>query len=289
MNGANGCSRCSTKHSGFVVSLSARAPAANYLAWTSCADSWSTASALFAEGQQLFRAGCNEVRGAARLGVLRPRLQNSAALAEEARGLDVALKKPTPMLCVFCPLDLDPQLTADIWGNQGRVQVTAGLVQQSEQSNRVPIRLHANIEDCEGRVMVLARLGTLLVQVGSIAEGSDQAGSGGIAGMPRPARHREAELLAGAPTPVGDAHEAAGAGIARSSGQARPVQRPDGAARGTCISRTARPEGQRVPQSRTRLTPRHPARELRLANAAGNRLLDDTQGQHARQCLLSAD
>ncbi len=99
-------------------------------------------------------------------------LQNSASLAEEARDFTVALKAYADALRVLPP-HLDPQLTADIWGNQGRLQGTAGFFQQSEQSHRVSIRLHANIDNCEGARVGLARLGTLLVQVGSIAEGLD--------------------------------------------------------------------------------------------------------------------
>ena len=99
-------------------------------------------------------------------------LQNSASLAEEARDFMVALKAYEDALRVLPP-HLDPQLTADIWGNQGRLQGTAGFFQKSEQSHRVSIRLHADIDDCEGARVGLARLGTLLVQVGSIAEGLD--------------------------------------------------------------------------------------------------------------------
>ena len=97
-------------------------------------------------------------------------LQNSASLAEEARGLTVALKAYADALRVLPP-DLDRQLTADIWGNQGRLQSTAGLFEQSEQSHRMSIRLHAEIEDCEGARVSVARLGSLLIQVGSVAEG----------------------------------------------------------------------------------------------------------------------
>ena len=97
-------------------------------------------------------------------------LQNSASLAEEARGFTVALKAYADALRVLPP-SLDRQLTADIWGNQGRLQGTAGLIEQSEQSHRVSIRLHAEIDDCEGARVGIARLGSLLVQVGSVAEG----------------------------------------------------------------------------------------------------------------------
>jgi hypothetical protein len=51
------------------------------------------------------------------------------------------------------------------------VQGTAGLFEQSEQSHRMSIRMHAQIDDCEGARVGIARLGSLLVQVGSIADG----------------------------------------------------------------------------------------------------------------------
>ena len=100
-------------------------------------------------------------------------LQNNASLAEEARDFTVALKAYADALRVLPP-DLDSELTATIWGNQGRLQGTAGLFQQSERSHRVSIRVHANADDCEGTRVGVARLGNLLVQVGSIAEGLDQ-------------------------------------------------------------------------------------------------------------------
>jgi CHAT domain-containing protein len=96
-------------------------------------------------------------------------LQNSASLAIEARDFTVALKAYSDTLRVLPPY-LDRQLAADIWGNQGRLQGTAGLFEASERSSRVSIRLHADIDDCEGARVGIARLGELLVQVGSVAE-----------------------------------------------------------------------------------------------------------------------
>ena len=97
-------------------------------------------------------------------------LQNHAALAEEARDYTVALTAFANVLRVLPP-DLDQQLTADIWSNQGTVQVAARLFEQAEHSHRVSIRLHAEIPDCPGVRVGISRLGSLLVQVGSLADG----------------------------------------------------------------------------------------------------------------------
>ena len=96
--------------------------------------------------------------------------QNDASLAEEARDYTVALKAFADVLRVLPP-HLDRQLTADIWSNQGKVQVSTGLFEQGEHSHRVSIRLHAEIDDCEGARVGIARLGSLLIQVGSLADG----------------------------------------------------------------------------------------------------------------------
>ncbi|MEJ1964268.1 MAG: hypothetical protein WDO56_23070 [Gammaproteobacteria bacterium] len=97
-------------------------------------------------------------------------LQNDASLAEEARDYTVALKAFADVLRALPP-HLDRQLTADIWSNQGKVQVSAGLFEEGERSHRVSIPLHAEIGDCEGARVGIARLGSLLLQVGSLADG----------------------------------------------------------------------------------------------------------------------
>jgi CHAT domain-containing protein/tetratricopeptide (TPR) repeat protein len=96
--------------------------------------------------------------------------QNIANLAEEARDYTVALQAYSDALRALPP-DLTPKLSADIWGNYGRLQGRAGLLRQSERSHRTAIRLYTGIADCDGTRMSVARLGTLLVQVGSIGEG----------------------------------------------------------------------------------------------------------------------
>jgi CHAT domain-containing protein/tetratricopeptide (TPR) repeat protein len=96
--------------------------------------------------------------------------QNIATLAEEARDYSVALQAYHDVLTTL-PEDLQPKLSASIWGNYGRLQAKAGLLRQAELSHRKSVRLHANAADCDGTRMNLARLGTLLVQVGSVGEG----------------------------------------------------------------------------------------------------------------------
>lgn len=96
--------------------------------------------------------------------------QNIASLAEEARNYTVALQAYQDALQVLPP-DVNRKLTADIWGNYGRLQGTAGLFRQSERSHRISMRLHAELANCDGTRMSIARLGTLLVQVGSIGDG----------------------------------------------------------------------------------------------------------------------
>ena len=96
--------------------------------------------------------------------------QNIASLAEEARDFTVALQAYNDALQSLPP-ELNPKLTADIWGNYGRLQGTAGLFRQSERSHRISMRLYADIANCDGTRISVARLGTLLVQVGSIGDG----------------------------------------------------------------------------------------------------------------------
>jgi len=101
--------------------------------------------------------------------------QNVAVIAEDARDYPAVLQAYQDALNVLPP-DLNPRLSADIWGNYGRVQSMAGLFRQAEQSHRTSMRLHANLADCDGTRMALARLGTLLVQVGSVGEGRSYLG-----------------------------------------------------------------------------------------------------------------
>ncbi len=96
--------------------------------------------------------------------------QNMAAIAEEARDYPAALQAYRHALDVLPP-ELNPTLSADIWGNYGRLQSMAGLFRQAELSHRTSMRLHANLADCDGTRMAVARLGTLLVQVGNVGEG----------------------------------------------------------------------------------------------------------------------
>ncbi|HVY80968.1 MAG TPA: CHAT domain-containing protein [Steroidobacteraceae bacterium] len=101
--------------------------------------------------------------------------QNVAVIAEDARDYPAVLQAYQDALNVLPP-ELNPTLLADIWGNYGRVQSMAGLFRQAEQSHRTSMRLHAELADCDGTRMALARLGTLLVQVGSVGEGRSYLG-----------------------------------------------------------------------------------------------------------------
>jgi len=96
--------------------------------------------------------------------------QNVATLAEEARDVPVALEAYTDA-SEHLPEGLNALLSADIAGNLGRLQGQASLFRESEDSHRRAIRLYASVGDCDGTRLALARLGILLVQVGSIAEG----------------------------------------------------------------------------------------------------------------------
>jgi len=96
--------------------------------------------------------------------------QNLAMIAEEGREYPAALQSYQRAIDTLPP-DLDPTLSADIWGNYGRLQSMTGLFRQAEVSHRKSMRLHAKLDDCDGTRMASARLGTLLVQVGNVSEG----------------------------------------------------------------------------------------------------------------------
>jgi CHAT domain-containing protein len=217
-------------------------------------------------------------------------LQNSASLAEEARDYTVALKAYADALRVLPPR-LDPELTATIWGNQGRLQGTAGLFQQSEQSHRVSIRMHAEIDDCEGARVGTARLGGLLVQVGSIAEGLDQ--------LSHAASLSCAELLPIAK--VDSAPATAAVGDACMNTQAPESLGPSGklAVFSALLGlRDALQLENRPAEAKRCLAAAHeyastPRTRLRLANAEGNALLEESRVEAANATfekgLASAD
>lgn len=102
--------------------------------------------------------------------------QNMAALSEEARDFPAALQAYQRALSVLPP-DLDLTLSADIQGNYGRLLSMSGLFRPAEESHRTSVRLHARLSDCDGTRMAVARLGTLLVQVGNVSEGRAYLGS----------------------------------------------------------------------------------------------------------------
>ena len=95
--------------------------------------------------------------------------QNLGAMAEETRSYSVALQAYEDALH---RLDsrIAPELAADIQGNLGRLQSTAGLITPSVDSLAAAMRLYAQIHDCDGARRSLVRLGRLLAQVGSIED-----------------------------------------------------------------------------------------------------------------------
>jgi CHAT domain-containing protein len=95
--------------------------------------------------------------------------QNLAALAEESRGYTVALESYKDAIERLRP-EIAPELAADIWINYGRLQATLGLFTRSEASYLRAIQLYATIDECDGARRGLARLGSMLVQVGSISD-----------------------------------------------------------------------------------------------------------------------
>ncbi|HEY8506932.1 MAG TPA: hypothetical protein VIL32_01170, partial [Steroidobacteraceae bacterium] len=95
--------------------------------------------------------------------------QNLAALAEESRGYTVALEAYEDAIRHLRP-EIAPELAADIWINYGRLQATLGLFTRSEASYLRAIQLYATIDECDGARRGLARLGSMLVQVGSISD-----------------------------------------------------------------------------------------------------------------------
>jgi CHAT domain-containing protein len=95
--------------------------------------------------------------------------QNLGAMAEETRNYAFALQAYEDALQRL-DVDTAPELAADIWGNLGRLQSTAGIIAPSEESLGNAMRIYAHIDSCDGARRSLVRLGRLLAQVGSIED-----------------------------------------------------------------------------------------------------------------------
>jgi len=230
--------------------------------------------------------------------------QNLAAAAEEARNVTTALSAYREALRVL-PARFDPQLSADIWGNYGRLQGASGLFRESEQAHRESIRLYAQFDGCDGARVGLSRLGTLLVQVGSIGEGHSY--------LARAASQTCEQLLANARREFSEdalaeddsAAAAARAEALNNTSCANPIPLETLGAQGRLAVFNAllglrdayRLEGQHSQANRCLASAQTYAStvrtRLRLANAEGSSLLEqgNTDGatRHFKRALATAD
>jgi CHAT domain-containing protein/tetratricopeptide (TPR) repeat protein len=95
--------------------------------------------------------------------------QNLARVAEADNDYAFALSAYGDALGAL-PRDLNPQLSADIQNNLGRLQGVVGLFSSSARSQAAAMREYARLEDCPGVRRSLARSGNLLEQVGSLGD-----------------------------------------------------------------------------------------------------------------------
>jgi CHAT domain-containing protein len=121
--------------------------------------------------------------------------QNLGALAEETRDYSVALQAYEDALR-YLDSSVVPELAADIWGNLGRLQSTAGLITPSAVSLGKATRLYAEIHDCDGARRSLVRLGRLLAQVGSVEDALDYLERGATLDCPQLLARIEADARA---------------------------------------------------------------------------------------------
>lgn len=96
-------------------------------------------------------------------------MQNIAELAKEDRSYALALATFEQALQVLPP-ELYPKVTADIWNNLGLLQEELGLVSSSERSHTAALRAYLQLSDCQGVRRSLSRMGSLMVQVGTLAD-----------------------------------------------------------------------------------------------------------------------
>ncbi|MGH8140217.1 MAG: CHAT domain-containing protein [Steroidobacteraceae bacterium] len=95
--------------------------------------------------------------------------QNLALLAEADKNYAFALSAYGDALRALRP-ELDPKVAADIWNNLGRLQGVVGLFSSSAHSHAAAMREYAGLGDCPGVRRTLARSGSLLVQIGTLAD-----------------------------------------------------------------------------------------------------------------------
>jgi CHAT domain-containing protein/tetratricopeptide (TPR) repeat protein len=96
-------------------------------------------------------------------------VQNNAQLAKENKSYASALATFEEALRLLPPA-LDPKLVADIWNNLGVLQGEVGLFSSSGRSYAAAMRAYIQLGDCQGVRRTLSSSGSLLVQVGSLAD-----------------------------------------------------------------------------------------------------------------------
>jgi CHAT domain-containing protein/tetratricopeptide (TPR) repeat protein len=96
-------------------------------------------------------------------------VQNNAQLAKENKSYASALAYFEEALRLLPPA-LDPKLIANIWNNLGQLQGKLGLFSSSERSHAAAMRAYMQLRDCQGVRQTLSFSGSLLVQVGSLAD-----------------------------------------------------------------------------------------------------------------------
>lgn len=95
--------------------------------------------------------------------------QNLALLAEASKNYAFALSAYGDALQALGP-QIDPKVAADIWNNLGRLQGVVGLFSSSARSHAAAMREYAALGDCPGVRRTLVRSGSLLVQIGTLAD-----------------------------------------------------------------------------------------------------------------------
>jgi CHAT domain-containing protein len=221
--------------------------------------------------------------------------QNFAELTEENGDNQVALQGYADALRFLNPA-VAPELTADIWDNLGRLQGSVGIFTRAQQSYLSSTHLYAQLDDCDGVRRVLAHLGRLLVEVGSVGDAVDYLQRATSLACP-------ALMLASNGEPSADAkYRASGAS---ASGPVSPTRASDSSCTQPAaaeqltadgkfavfdallaLSEVATLEGR--PDAGTRCLALasgytvSPKTQLRLANATGRVLLEKDQGAAAR-------
>ncbi len=125
-------------------------------------DAMESATTIFTDAAR----DCREARDWECYGVAS---QNLALFAEERNNYALALSIYADALRALNP-EISPRLVADIQDNLGHLQGEVGLFSASERTYAAAMRKYARLGDCPGFRRTLSRAGTLLVQMGTLAD-----------------------------------------------------------------------------------------------------------------------